>query len=138
MLLDIFNLVYNEIIQIITLKTYTTQNEIHCNKDDSRIFIRMFSIAEGRQIDDAFDGVLLVHPGDKNFEFEHAKCLPVSDIKLNNLYLLLSLFLLNRHPEKEIIFHVPTTALQTENSSALRTQFRTSLRQAFSKFSASG
>ena len=53
------------------------KGEIHCNKDDSRIFIRMFSIAEGRQIDDAFDGVLLVHPGDKNFEFEHAKCLPV-------------------------------------------------------------
>ena len=91
-------------------------NEIHLNKDDSKIFIRMFSLAQGRQIDDAFDGVLLVQPGDQKPEFEHQKGL------------------------SEIFFHVPNTACildEGQNNSDLKNRFRISLRQAFSKFSSS-
>lgn len=92
-----------------------TANEIHLNKDDSKIFIRMFSLADARQIDDAFDGVLLVQPGDQKPEFNHAKGM------------------------SEIIFHVPTTAVSGAEAKTelLRNQFRHSLRQAFSKFSSS-
>jgi len=90
------------------------ENEVHLNKDESKIFIRMFTLAQGRQIDDAFDGVLLVQPGDQKPEFEHAKGL------------------------SEIIFHVPTAACPAgEDNSTCLANFRNALRQAFSKFSSS-
>ena len=75
----------------------------------------MFSLAQSRQIDDAFDGVLLVQPGDDKSEFDIEKGL------------------------SQIIFHVPKTqAISAEESTlALRSQFRNALRQAFSKFSTS-
>jgi len=34
--------------------------DVHVNKDDSKIYIRFFTLAESRMIDDAFDGVLYV------------------------------------------------------------------------------
>ncbi|CBY30733.1 unnamed protein product [Oikopleura dioica] len=90
-----------------------TSDMVHVVKDQSKIFIRLFSWSESRQIDDAFDGILLVNHNEAtpDYTFE-AKKLP------------------------EIKFNVPSNAKNNTFDSELRNHFRNALRQSFAKFAA--
>lgn len=90
--------------------------DVHVNKDDSKIYIRFFTLAESRMIDDAFDGVLYIKTPE-NIE-KH----------------------LGEKSLTEIICNVPLspTELTTDDETKRTRQgLKDALRQSFAKFSTS-
>jgi len=88
--------------------------DVHVNKDDSKIYIRFFTLAESRMIDDAFDGVLYVKTPE-NIE----KCLGEKSLTEINCNVPMS----------------PTELKSSEETAKVRQGLRDALRQSFAKFS---
>jgi len=91
-----------------------TKNDVHVNKDESKVFIRFFSLAEARMIDDAFDGVLIIHTPDHPTDMNFAKS-GLTDIMCN-------------------VPLTPTELTTDEQTKETRQKLKNALRQSFSKF----
>lgn len=89
-----------------------TKNDTHVNKDESKVFIRFFSLAEARMVDDAFDGVLRISTPDQT-----------ADLVKTSL--------------SEIVCQVPLSPKDLndgDQTDEIRQKLKNSLRQSFSKF----